>query len=261
MNAPRAWPGPSRPGRVARGLPFCSWSRAPRPPRSDRDPARAKTAERAPTTTCCAAAAAGARRRALPSDNPLWSTATLSPTILRTRLTICGVRPISGTSTIAPRPASTALDRPQVTSVLRPLVTPKSNPRRCPGSAPDPLERRGLLRGARGGRCLAAGEGIPDVPLLPPGRADSTRARVTFALKLSPSRCLSAAEPPDHPASRRAAAAGALVKRLSRSTRVSGSSASCSRRSTAGFPRFPEDQHELHGTNPDEPVGNLLRGR
>src|SRR5439155_490056 len=42
-----------------------------------------------------------------PSDSPECNTATWSPNTPRTRATVCGVKAISGTSRIAPRPSST----------------------------------------------------------------------------------------------------------------------------------------------------------
>src|SRR5439155_1414733 len=101
----------------------------------------ANTAERAPTAT-----RRSPRRRSRqasarsPSDNPLWRTATLLPNMPRTRLTIWGVRPISGTRTIAPRPASSACcTARRYTSVFPLPVTPKS-------SAPLPGRARLRLR-------------------------------------------------------------------------------------------------------------------
>ena len=67
----------------------------------------AKTAERGPTTT----RAAPRRMRChsscrSPSPSAEWSTATASPKRAAKRLTVWGVRAISGTSTMAPRPSA-----------------------------------------------------------------------------------------------------------------------------------------------------------
>ncbi len=65
----------------------------------------ANTADRAPTAT--RRSPRRSRRQASarsPSERALWSTATWSPNAPRSRLTVWGVSPISGTRTIAPCP-------------------------------------------------------------------------------------------------------------------------------------------------------------
>ena len=69
----------------------------------------ANTAERAPTTmraSPLAIRSRSSRRSASPSAE--WRIATVSPKRCRKRPTVCGASAISGTSTIAPSPRSSA---------------------------------------------------------------------------------------------------------------------------------------------------------
>ena len=69
----------------------------------------AKTAERAPTTTRASPEAIRSRSsRRSASVRPEWSSAIRAPKRARKRPTACGVSAISGTSTIAPSPRSSA---------------------------------------------------------------------------------------------------------------------------------------------------------
>ena len=70
---------------------------------------RGEDAERGPTQTL----ASPLRSRChsswrSPAESAEWRTATRSPNRARKRATACGVSPISGTRTIAPRPRSSA---------------------------------------------------------------------------------------------------------------------------------------------------------
>ena len=98
-------------------------------------------------------AAAATRRGARPRPSPEWSTATTSPNRAWNRPTVCGVSAISGTSTIAPRPAaSVSCTARRYTSVLPDPVTPWSRNRRAgarPQRAEDRVERGLLLAGQR----------------------------------------------------------------------------------------------------------------
>ena len=124
----------------------------------------AKTAERAPTATRRSPRRSSRQASARsPSESALCSTATSSPKAPRNRLTVWGVRPISGTSTMAPRPAaSTRRTASRYTRVFPLPVTPNKS---APSPAPRPAmvaRARGLGRSQVGGRrCRGgAGEGI-----------------------------------------------------------------------------------------------------
>ena len=108
-RAPRAWPRRCA-RRSADRTPACTTSRAPRRRRSARGRATgANTAERAPTTMRASPRAIRSRSsRRSASVSPEWSIATRSPNRAGKRPTVCGVSAISGTSTIAPRPRSSA---------------------------------------------------------------------------------------------------------------------------------------------------------
>ena len=85
--------------------PSCSSSTTTRP----RSGTGAKTAERAPTTT----RASPSRIRhhwscRSPAESSLWRTDTVAPKRAVAARTSIGVRPISGTRTIAPRPRASA---------------------------------------------------------------------------------------------------------------------------------------------------------
>ena len=109
--ARRAPGGSPRRGRRSGGrTPACTTSRAPRRRRSGRvRPPGANTADRGPTQI-----RASPRRRRCHSSrrspwlSAEWRIATRSPKRDSNRETVCGVRPISGTRTIAPRPRSSA---------------------------------------------------------------------------------------------------------------------------------------------------------
>ena len=97
----------------------------------------AKIADRAPTairrSPRCSARHASSRS---PSESALCSTATLSPNAARNRSTVCGVRAISGTSTIAPFPCTftTWRSTSMYTSVL-PLPVMPCRSATSPGAA------------------------------------------------------------------------------------------------------------------------------
>ena len=168
----------------------------------------ANTAERGPTHT----RASPERSRShsswrSPWPSPEWSTATTSPNRAWNRPTVCGVSAISGTSTIAPRPAaSVASTARRYTSVLPEPVTPWSRnrpsrrarapqePRRAPRlldgqrrRAVEPPSDRHRRRAARAGHARAArtrprpssrrSVGVPSAPPPSGRRAGAPRAR------------------------------------------------------------------------------------
>ena len=96
----------------------------------------AKRADRAPTATVFSPAwsCRQASYRS-PLESPEWSTATSSPKWARKRRTVWGVREISGTSTIAPRPrARTRFRSSMYTRVFPEPVTPWRRKGRGKGS-------------------------------------------------------------------------------------------------------------------------------
>ena len=108
-----------------------------------------------------------------PAASSLWSTDTVGPKRARAARTSIGVRPISGTSTIAPRPRDSASSTARkYTSVLPLPVTPcrrngrndAARDRRAQG-----LERRLLVRGGRDGRA-PRGPGARPAPARPARR-------------------------------------------------------------------------------------------
>ena len=99
------------PGVVARDRPpACRRRRAPRPRRSARGPppARRRRCAARRRSSPRRGAAAATRPRARLSESWECVSATRSPKRLRNRPIVCGVKPISGTRTIAPRPRSSA---------------------------------------------------------------------------------------------------------------------------------------------------------
>ena len=128
----------------------------------------ANTAERGPTHT----RASPERSRShsswrSPWPSPEWSTATTSPNRAWNRPTVCGVSAISGTSTIAPRPAaSVSCTARRYTSVLPDPVTPWSRNRLAGARSQraEHLVERGLLLAGQRRRTGRAGGRSPPTP-------------------------------------------------------------------------------------------------
>ena len=121
---------------------------------SPRSATGAKTADRAPTAT--RRSPRRRRRQASarsPSESALCSTATWSPKAPRRRLTVCGVSPISGTSTMAPRPRRQhPANRLQVDQRLAAAGHPEEQGGAARLKPLDRRQRLGLWRGERVGR-------------------------------------------------------------------------------------------------------------
>ena len=174
-----------------------------------RRPARRPPSARPPPP---AAPRGGARRQASarsPSESPLCSTATSSPKTPRTRRTVCGVRPISGTSMIAPLPlGQRAADRLEVHQRL--------------AAAGDAEEQRALARrerldrrerAAADPRVSASGGGVPASPAKG-SRARSTSSMPRQSARRPAPRISARAEPELGPQVRHRGAAAQLLQRL-----------------------------------------------
>ena len=205
----------------------------------------AKIAERAPTATrrvpSLSSCQASARS---PSDNPLWSTATSSPNAPRNRLTVWGVSAISGTSTIAPAPASSTRRTASMYTRVLPLpVTPNSIAPRPGCSWPIALMATAWVGDGRGGGVDGRSRKGSRQARVVSMRAKSVATSARISAELKPSCCsrwrTGAAPPSASTASNNSRCRLRRPNRSSRSSRVGESPASTSTRSSRAPPRAP----------------------